>query len=624
MCGIAGIFELRERQKTPSVRVLDAMTDSLSHRGPDGRGVYVGEGIGLGHRRLSIIDPTPAGDQPMSVLDSRVVISYNGEIYNFPALRKELEKKGFVFRSQTDTEVILYAYVEWGLECVARLNGIFAFAIWDARDKSLFLARDHLGVKPLFYTEQGGTLSFASEVPALFRNPGVRREVDPIGLDAFLTFSYTPAPLTGYRRVRQLLPGEWLVANRSGVRRKKYWDVPIEAPKHREPPQELAEQFDSLLRRVVKRQLISDVPVGCFLSGGIDSFAMVRTMPSLNGSRTKAFSMGFREPSYDESPLFRIAAESLGVDLDCGYVEPVEDRQFDSIVTHAQEPFADSSMLAVYSLSERTARHVKVVLSGDGCDEILAGYPTYRASKFAPWFRLIPGPIRERYLPALVRALPKSDKKYAFNQLLERFVYGANLGPFRDHAAWRVIATEAAKQRILSREFLERTRESDPLALYEAPMRRVEDKGLSKLDMWLYADLTFYLPNDMLVKVDRMSMAHGIEARVPYLDRELVEFSWRLPTSLKMNWKQDKVLLRNRERVHYPKTLARVRKRGFNVPLASWFRKGFFRLRHDGSGFFDAFLDHDGIRQLEAEHASGEADHGHLLYSLLVLERIRS
>ena len=428
MCGIAGVYERDQPEKTPAPDLLDAMTDALRHRGPDGRGVRVAPGVGFGHRRLTILDPTPAGSQPMVALDGKVWLTYNGEIYNFRELRKELEQEGHVFRSGTDSEVVLRAYVEWGLDCVHRFNGIFAFAIWDGRHRRLWLVRDPFGVKPLFYALVNRRLSFASEISALWKNPDVSKDVDIEGFDALMTFSYVPAPLTGYRDVKQLLPGQWLLAEGDTVRLKTYWQLPLDAPKFREPNEELLEEFEALFQRVIERQMVADVPVGCFLSGGIDSFAVTRRMHAVSGHHTKAFSMGFRESSFDELPLARIAAESLGVDFHCGYVEPVGEEALADIVAHAQEPFADSSMLAVYSLSELTRRQVKVVLSGDGGDEVLAGYPTYRASRAAPWFRVLPGPVRKGLVPSLLRYVPASERKYGFSQVLNRFVYGAQSG----------------------------------------------------------------------------------------------------------------------------------------------------------------------------------------------------
>ena len=620
MCGIAGVYERDQPEKTPAPDLLDAMTDALRHRGPDGRGVRVAPGVGFGHRRLTILDPTPAGSQPMVALDGKVWLTYNGEIYNFRELRKELEQKGHVFRSGTDSEVVLRAYVEWGLDCVHRFNGIFAFAIWDGRHRRLWLVRDPFGVKPLFYALVNRRLSFASEISALWKNPDVSKDVDIEGFDAFMTFSYVPAPLTGYRDVKQLLPGQWLLAEGDTVRLETYWQLPLDAPKFREPNEELLEEFEALFQRVIERQMVADVPVGCFLSGGIDSFAVTRTMHAVNGHHTKAFSMGFRESSFDELPLARIAAESLGVDFHCGYVEPVGEEALADIVGHAQEPFADSSMLAVYSLSELTRRQVKVVLSGDGGDEVLAGYPTYRASRAAPWFRVLPGPVRKGLVPSLLRYVPASERKYGFSQVLNRFVYGANQGKWRDHASWRIICTDNVKKQIYSPELWKASQEFDPLGRYEAPMRKLKELGYSDLSAWLYADLTFYLPNDMLVKLDRMSMAHGLEARVPFLDRELVEFCWRLPDRLKLNRREGKVLLRRSEKPYYPQALARVPKKGFNVPLRLWFQHASFPSESRRGGVFTDLIDWDGVQRLERAYTERRADHAHVLYTLLVLK----
>ena len=623
MCGIAGIHHLENSDTPVSQQVLDAMTDAVAHRGPDGRGTIRFPGIGLGHRRLSIIDPTDAGHQPMGTPAGDVWIAYNGEIYNFQELRKELGKKGYAFRSRTDTEVLLNSFLEWDLDCLEKLNGIFAFAIWDGRSKRLWLVRDPLGVKPLFYSVSRGQLSFASEIQALWKNPAVERRADPEGLDAFLTFSFVPAPLTGYSNVKQLLPGQWLLAERGSIRCRKYWDLPVDAPKLRESDAELHERFGELWRDVIRRQRVADVPVGCFLSGGVDSFSVARALQSVSEGQAKAFTMGFREPSFDESALARLAATSLGVDFHSDLLDIQPDEGLSEIFGHAQEPFADSSMLAVYKLSQLTRRKVKVALSGDGADELLAGYPTYRASQVAPFFRIVPRSVREHVLPWLIAKLPHTGKKYAPSQLLSRFVYGANRGKWKDHASWRVICTDAVKKEIYSPELLELSRGFDPLERYWGPMQRLEGSGLSDLDIWLYADLTFYLPNDMLVKVDRMSMAHGLEVRVPYLDRELVEFCWRLPDHLKMNWREGKAILRGSERPYVPKALARIPKKGFNVPIERWFRDGRLTLSASSRrpNLFTELLNGDGIAELERSHRGGRRELAHVLFCLALLQR---
>ena len=566
VCGIAGYFDYRDCAWMPEGHCLDAMTDALRHRGPDGRGTYQAPGIGLGHRRLAIIDVSQSASQPMVADDGAAWIVFNGEIYNFQELRKELEATGCRFRTSSDTEVLLNAYLEWGEACVGRMDGIFAFAIWDARRNSLWLARDHLGVKPLFYADYNGKMIFASEVVSFFAFPGFPRDWDPIGVDAYLSFGYVPAPRTGYKHIKQLLPGHWLRVEGGQFIHQRYWDLDLGASKRCESEAVLIEEFDRLITRVVKRQMISDVPVGAFLSSGTDSFAVVRALEQINPGRTEAFSIGFRERSFDELPDTELAAASLGVRLVSRYCDMGAEVVLPRIIRHCCEPFADSSCLPTYLLCAMASEHVKVVLGGDGGDELLAGYETYRANGYAEWYRRVPSGIR-RVVASSVFVIPESGRRYSLRQKASRFVYGAEEGRWRDHASWRTIFPASLKRRLYLPELLQELQEHDPIDLYAEPMRRAKAAGCSDLDCCLYADLTFSLPNDMLVKVDRMSMAHGLEVRVPLLDRELVEYAWTLPPQMKLRSGHiGKYILRRVIEREYPKRLEKRSKRGFNVP----------------------------------------------------------
>lgn len=567
MCGITGYFNYRGRPDTLDIGHLDKMTDALSHRGPDGRGTYQAPGIGLGHRRLAILDVSESANQPMSAADGKVWIVFNGEIYNFQELREELEKLGHQFRTTSDTEVLLHAYLEWDFDCVSRLNGIFAFAIWDAHCKKLWLVRDPLGVKPLFFSDYKGKIIFASEVVSFFSFPYFPKEWDPLGIDAYLSFGYVPAPYTGYRHIKQLLPGHWLCVENEQFTFKQYWDIKLDAPKLPGSDVELIDEFDNLITKVVKRQTISDVPIGAFLSSGTDSFAVVRAMEKYNPGQTSAFSIGFNTKSFDELPDTKLAASSLGVGLTSKYMDIKDAELLPQIARYCLEPFADSSCLPTYLLCKMASEHVKVALGGDGADELLGGYDTYRANRYAELYRRIPSWIRKGIVMPLAFTIPESGARYSPRQKATRFVRSAEEGKWRDHASWRTIFPGELKRIIYTPDFLRAVQDFDPINLYTQPMISARKKGCSDLDCCLYADLTFYLPNDMLVKVDRMSMAHGLEVRVPLLDKELVEFAWRLPTHMKIRSGHiGKYILRRVIEREYPAPLKKRHKRGFNVP----------------------------------------------------------
>ena len=565
MCGIVGYWEYG------SGRTFDSgsfarLVDTLAHRGPDDKGIYQGPGIGLGHRRLAIIDISQRGRQPMSSPDNQVWLVYNGEIYNFNNLKKELEKQGSIFISTSDTEVLLHAYLRWDLECLKRLNGIFAFAIWDERYPRLWLVRDQIGVKPLYFSDYGGRLAFASEISALLAFPDIPKDPDLEGLDAYFSFGYVPAPRTGFKYIQQLLPGQYLLLDREGKRLTQYWDLALDKPQMRISPGECMTELDRVFTETVKRQMVSDVPLGAFLSSGTDSFAVVRAMQKNSTGKVTAYSIGFEEKAYDELPYTRMAAEALGVDLVSQRLRVDFRRLLEKIPPHCQDPFADSSCLPVYLLCEMAAKHVKVALSGDGGDELLAGYQVYKANRYAELYRQLPRFIRDGLVKPLVRLAPDMGGKYTYQEKLRRFLYGAEKAKFQGHASWRIIIPQEVKQKIYTPEFWRAVKDHDPVNLYTAYMEKAKNQGCSDLQSYLYADLKFYLPNDMLVKVDRMSMAHGLEVRVPFLDLEMVNFCWRIPDNLKLRNGQPKYILRQVIGDLYPPVLQKLPKSGFNMP----------------------------------------------------------
>ncbi len=623
MCGIAGIFEFEDQSRPIDRRVLLAMTRSLAHRGPDGEGVWTSPGIGLGHRRLSILDLSECASQPMVHPSRDLVITYNGEVYNFRELRATLEGKGHTFRSTSDTEVVLAAYAEWGSGVVDRISGIYAFAIWDGEQRRVFLARDPIGVKPLFYSVDDGTLRFGSEIKAILSDPAVGREIDEAALDAFLTFGYTPAPATGFRRVRQLLPGHCATVDRNGFRSWRYWKNPYgERARAVDFPTALTE-FTERFDRITRAQLVSDVPVGAFLSGGLDSAAVVRAMKRGDLGPVHALTVGFGEPGFDERDGARETASALGVSLEEQELSVDAATLLPELSRHMEEPTADSSMLPVYLLCQAARRRFTVAMSGDGADELLAGYETYRATALATTYRRLPAFVRHRVLQPLANRLPVSDRKYNLHQVATRFTAGAELGPGRDHCAWRIIFNNAMKSRLYTPAFREVSLSRDPLAEYARHIQAVP-AARERLAGLLNADTEFYLPNDMLVKVDRMSMANSLEVRVPFLDIEMVRYCANLPGEFKLRRnKVRKHILRESLRESVPNSILDRPKSGFNIPVERWMRGALGDLLFDVMATqrdaMCALLDLREVERAVNEHRARKADHAHVLFAVLML-----
>ncbi|MFP4322243.1 MAG: asparagine synthase (glutamine-hydrolyzing) [Anaerolineales bacterium] len=616
MCGITGIFHLNKAPADPEA--LAAMTNSLRHRGPDGDGLQVHEAVGFGHRRLSIIDLSANGAQPMCTDDGALWLTFNGEIYNHADLRADLIHKGYRFRSQTDTEALLLGYQEYGLDVVYRLNGMFAFGIWDAHQERLWLVRDRLGIKPLFYAQFGQTLLFGSEIKAILAHPAAQREIDTNALDLYLSLNYTPAPHTMLKGIRQLEPGQWLTAhqNDTAPRLYDYWDVDYSETTSLGEAEALR-RLDDILQGAVQRRLMSDVPLGAFLSGGLDSSAVVAHMTRAT-AQVKTFSIGFSESSFDESPHARLVAEHLGTQHHEQIITPDLADVLPSIVWHAEDPLADSSCVPVYYLSRMTREQVTVALAGDGADEILAGYPTYQATAWARRLSWLPHGPSQALLNGLLRVWPLSDGKVSHREKFARFAAGIGL-PWRyAHAVWRQIHTPAQKRAITAPGLLDAT--GGLFAAYDRQYARSTAHHM--LDDLLYVDTRFYLPNDMIVKVDRMSMAHGLEARVPFLDHTLVEFAASLPPGFKLRNGTGKYLLRQSMLGHLPASTLKRPKAGFNIPVSAWLRGELAPLL--GDTLTPTRLRQTGLWQVEAiqkmvnDHHTRRADYGHQLWGILV------
>jgi asparagine synthase (glutamine-hydrolysing) len=621
MCGIAGILQLDG--SSPSKPILERMTRTLAHRGPDGEGFHIEGPIGLGHRRLSIIDLSSAGAQPMCNEDRSVWITFNGEIYNFMHIRSELKSRGHLFSSHTDSEVIVHAYEEWGVACLQKFNGMFAFGLWDDKKGLLWLVRDRLGVKPLFYCQLPGAILFGSEIKAILAHPEVNRQLDVQALAYFLGLNYTPAPFTLFKQVRQILPGNYLIAEHNGkVTQKEYWDIQYRENDYSKSEEEYLQIFNQLLEDSIKLRLVSDVPFGAFLSGGIDSSAVSYWMGQNLKEPLKTFTIGFNEPSFDELEYARQVAEVIGAEHHEKIIQANAAEILPKIVWHSEEPTADSSMVAVYYLAQMTRQYVTMVQSGDGADEILAGYETYQALYLRKLFQSIPKFIRNRVFLPLIQALPSSDAKGSLDARMKRFIAGAEIEEESAHGAWRMIFDASQRQQLLAPIWEDGNSHSDFLDLYRSAFKRCSAR--EPLNRMLYVDTRFYLPNDMLVKVDRMSMAHGLETREPYLDYRLVEFAASLPPNLKLkNLRHKKYLLKRSMSSRLPGEVIWRKKAGFNVPNARWIKGELKPFVMDTLSTTMVnkmgILEPAVVEKILSDHFSGKAENSHRIWCLLTL-----
>jgi asparagine synthase (glutamine-hydrolysing) len=609
VCGIAGLVALDGAAVDP--RGLDAMIDALAHRGPDGRGVRVDGPVALANRRLAIID-LEHGEQPVINEDGSVFVVQNGEIYNHEALREELRSRGHRFATRCDTEVLVHAYEEYGEAFLDRLRGMFALAIWDARARRLIVARDRFGIKPLYWRAEQGVLSFASELKALRRQPGFGTQLDPAALEAYFAFNSIPAPLSIFREARKLGAGHLLTWTPGAPPEVRRWarDAPAHAGAlRREAPAELAAELRERLRDSVRAHLVADVPVGVFLSGGVDSGTLAALASDVTGGGVRTFSVGFDETSFNELDQARTVSERYGTEHHEVVLRPDAAQLLPEIVAAFDEPFADSSALPTYAVSRLAAQHVKVVLSGEGADELFGGYFTYVADVLAPWLR-----APARLAAPLVRRMPSSSRRVSLEYKAKRFVGAASRPPLERHHGWKeILAPE------LRRELLGPGARPDPVDLLRR--RYAETAGAPALARLQDVDVGVYLPDDLLVKTDRASMAHSLEARVPFLDPAVAELALALPTALKVRGLQKKRLLREAVRPLLPEAVVDGPKRGFSIPAAAWLRGELLpmarellapeALRRGG------VLDPGPVGRLLDEHVARRHDHSRALWGLL-------
>ena len=621
MCGICGELSLRSGEP-PVPSTIRSMCRAMEHRGPDDWGDYCDEQVALGSTRLAIID-LAGGRQPIHNEDRTVWIVFNGEIYNFPALRVQLERLGHTFYTDSDTEAIVHAYEEFGIECVRHLNGIFSFAIWDSLKRRFLLARDRIGVKPLFYAQTSHSLIFASELRVMLAHPLLERQIDLVALNDYLTYEYVPTPRSMIKGVKKLPPGHTLTVQDGRVDIQPYWDIRLERSESgRKTETEYRRELVEQLQGAVRKELLSDVPVGVFLSGGIDSSALAAAAAEAYPGTLKTFTATFDDASFDESRYARQVAERIGSDhhelnLTANSMLDVVPRLGELV----DEPLGDASFVPTYLLCRFARQQVKVVLGGDGGDELFAGYPTYQAHRLIEYYeRVVPGYLRRAVVPRLVDRLPTSFDNISLDFKLKRFLGGRGLPIGARHHQWLGAFTPLQKRDIL--QPWAQVEERDPFEVVSAHQDRcAAEQPLNRL---LYWDMKMYLEGDILQKVDRASMACSLEVRVPLLNHTLVEWATTIPHQLKLKGLTTKYLFRNSIGEMLPRSITSRPKKGFNMPVARWLAGPLrelveetlseTRLRADG------FFEPRATRRLLEEHYARRADHRKVLWTLLVFQ----
>jgi len=618
MCGIVGL--VRNDGKAIDENLLARMNDAIRHRGPDEDGFYVNGSVGLAMRRLAIID-LKSGQQPIHNRDRTAWIVFNGEIYNYLELRQELEKLGHTFYTNSDTEAIIHAYDQYGSDCPKYLRGMFAFAIWDERTQELFLARDRVGKKPLLYADVNGQLIFGSEFSALLLHPDVSKEVQPEAIDCYLSFMCVPAPLTAYKSIRKLEPGNWLRWKNGEVKVERYWQ-PDFSKKIDISEDEAGERVVDILRDSVKVRLMSEVPLGAFLSGGIDSSAVVALMSQESSERVKTFSIGFEEQDFSELHHARRVAEHVGAEHHEFIVRPDAMEILPLLVEHYGEPYADSSAVPTYYVARETRKHVTVALNGDGGDESFAGYERYAAMRLADNYARVPKFLRESMIRPAVGLIPTSELGRSRIRSGKRFLAAASMSKVDRYMRWVSTFDTTAKELLYSDAFKHETTTAYAKSFVDPWFMRANGSGI--VDASLLADLMTYLPNDLLVKVDIASMAVSLEARSPFLDHHVIEFAASLPESLKLRRLTTKYLLKKVLRRLLPKENLNRRKMGFGVPIGHWFRgkmQPFLReVVLSEKALQRGLFKPESVRQLIDLHTTGGRDFSHQLWTLLMLE----
>ena len=624
MCGICGVVGNADEQ------LIKNMLARIAHRGPDDEGVYISETstqnrVGLGHRRLSIIDLSPAGHEPMPDASGRIWLTFNGEIYNFKELRHELESLGHRFKSHTDAEVIIYAYLQWGRECLARFNGMFAFAIWDSQDESLFLARDRLGIKPVYYANTPAGFAFASEIKALIAIPGHDRSPDVAALDQFMTFLWTPDPRTAFRGISKLPPAHYLVYRNGRAEVSEYWDLKFEEDDSISEA-EWTERVREQLARSVRAQMLADVPLGAFLSGGIDSSTIVALMSSFSELKPTTYTLGYRREDLrydileDDVKYARMVGEQFQTDYHEAYLEPQVMELLPKLVYHMDEPVADPAIITSYLICRSARERLTVLLSGMGGDEVFAGYPRHAAVRIAEAYNLIPSFLSRPVVDALPGSRP--GRLTALFRNTKKLARSASLPERERYLGFGTYFTEAEKREMYTDELAQTARDFDAYAEHQRHFDRVADEDF--VNQMLYVDMKTFLPCLNLTYTDKTSMATSMEVRVPLLDHELVELAARIPAGLKLKGLTGKHILKRAAEAWLPREIIQRKKAGFSAPVRAWLVRDLRDMVEDllsesnirSRGYFEYGF----VRKLIDDNLSGREDNSLKVFQLLTLE----
>jgi asparagine synthase (glutamine-hydrolysing) len=619
MCGICGLIDVRGGMNSALVEDVRKMAGILSHRGPDDDGFFHNDRVALGFRRLSVID-LDTGSQPISNETGAIQVVFNGEIYNFLQLRRGLEARGHIFRTGSDTETIVHAYEEYGESCVQHFHGMFAIALWDNNRRRLFLARDRLGKKPIYYFHKQGLFAFASELKALLQTPHVPRDIDPVAIERYLTSGYIAAPASMFRDVYKLLPGHWLTfdVENQRLRGQSYWS-PKYLPKYGIGFEDAVVELRRLLSTAVRRRLVSDVPLGALLSGGVDSSIVVGLMAQHSRRPVKTFSIGFEEDGFNELPHARRIAQRFGTDHHEMIVRPQVAEVLPEMVWYLDEPMADDAALPSYYLSKMARQHVTVVLNGDGGDEIFAGYDSYATVMAYQRYQALPVWVRRGLIETILRALPGGKDGSHLLARARRLVTQSAQPLEKQFLRLITLYDDSIRHSFYTSEFSKSLTPTSSL-----PQRCRHNSALGPLDWMLRHDTLNYLPGALLVKMDRMTMAHSLEARSPFLDHEIVEYAAQLPESYKHKVMTRKRILKTACRDLLPPGIANRPKHGFSVPVDRWLRGD---LKHiAGDIIFSRSFRERGqlsikqVARLWEQHQSGKKAHGCRLWALLILE----
>ncbi|HET9919053.1 MAG TPA: asparagine synthase (glutamine-hydrolyzing) [Ktedonobacteraceae bacterium] len=613
MCGICGVFHTGTGEPV-SPDLIDRMRQLIAHRGPDDSGMHLDGQLGLGFARLSIIDLS-GGHQPMTNETGDIWLVFNGEIWNYKQLRQELIKQGHQFRTNSDTETIIHAYEEYGTDAIARLHGMFALAIWDAPRQRLLLARDRAGKKPLYYTRVDGDVVFGSEIKALLAHPRVRREPDVQAMADFLSVRYVPGPATLFANIYKVLPGHWLLAENGQIHEECYWDFQF-GETERRPIEEYLQGIRQHVRRAVEERMIADVPVGAFLSGGVDSSIITGTMSQLTSQPVKTFAVGFDVPGFSELPYAKLVADHFGTEHHEIVVKCSDLSEYWPLLTwHRDEPVSEPSDLGVYLVSKLASQHVKVVLSGEGGDELFAGYPKYLVDWIANYYQILPPAVRDRVITPLLDRLPYSMRKVKFT------ARSLSMPAPQRWMNWFGVFNGQMKEQLLA----EQTRTSVNLDSSRAFQRWLEhNPQRDNLSSMLYLDTKIWLPDNLLMKGDKMTMAASLEGRIPLLDYQLTEYAASIPSNVKIRPFQAKYLLKRAYADFLPRPILTRKKMGFNVPTGTWFREGqrnlITQLLLSERARERGYLNNAFVARLLREHLEGKTNYQAQLFSLASLE----